>query len=60
MSPWEYFNREYTMNPYRNDMDILTHSNAKELYSNPYMSLDYWIQNYGGSCSQISKQYPCE
>lgn len=60
IKPWEYFSREYIMNQYRNDMNILTHSNAKELYANPLMSLDYWVKNYGGRCPQYSKQYPCE
>jgi len=55
---WEHFTREYLSNPYRNDMNILTHSNAKELYSNPQMSLDYWIKNHGGKCHDYAKQYP--
>ena len=58
--PWEYFGRDYTRNPYRSDMNILTQSNAKELYSNQYMSLDYWIKNYGGTCPEYKKQYPCD
>lgn len=58
--PWEYFNREYTRNPYRSDMGILTHSNARELYSDPRMSLDYWIKHHGGRCPKYAKKYPCE
>ena len=59
VKPWEYFNRDYVRNPYRKDMKILTHSNAKVLYSNPQMSLDYWIKNHGGSCNKY-KHYPCQ
>lgn len=58
--PWEYFSRHYESNPYRTDMTILTHSKAQLLYSDPDMSLQYWIRNHGGSCPTYSKLYPCQ
>jgi len=57
---WDYFSRDYTRNPYRSDMNILKQTNAKELYSNQDMSLDYWIRHYGGMCPEHKKYYPCD
>lgn len=63
VEPAHYFNREYSTNPYRDDMAILTFTdedegiNAKEIFCNTSMSIDYWI-GIGGDC-RPSNSYPC-